>query len=186
MFEGKKVRLRSLELSDLDTVMEYWNASLELREYIGYVLPHSREEEEAWIRSSWEHRKKGTMYNFAIADLATDEFLGACSLGSISQANRSAILGISVHAEKNWGKGYGTDAMKVLLNFGFNYLNLNRIELDVYAYNPRAIHIYEKLGFKRAGRRRQGKFMNGEYHDVIIMDILAAEWQQLVQKEEKS
>lgn len=177
MFEGEKVRLRSVELTDLDDIMEHWN-NLKLRHFLANVLPFSRKEEEEWIRSTWEMRKAGKGYTFAIEKLDTKEFLGTCGVYISSWRDRSANLGIAIHAEKNWNKGYGTDATKVLLKFGFDYLNLNRIGLSVYPSNTRAIRVYEKVGFTQIGRKRQARFMNGEYHDEVLMDILREEWNE--------
>ncbi|MHA1355432.1 MAG: GNAT family N-acetyltransferase, partial [Candidatus Heimdallarchaeota archaeon] len=92
---------------------------------------------------------------------------------------KTCELGIAIHAEKNWGKGYGTDTMRVLLKFGFDYLNMNRIELRVFEFNERGIKTYEKVGFTQVGRKRQGHYKNGSYYDVILMDILKEEWVKL-------
>ena len=72
-------------------------------------------------------------------------------------------------------KGYGTEAIRLVLEYGFKYLNLKNINLDVFAFNERAIKCYEKCGFKEYGRRRKCKFVNGVYYDVISMDILDEE-----------
>jgi RimJ/RimL family protein N-acetyltransferase len=74
--------------------------------------------------------------------------------------------------EKHRNDGYGTEALKLAVGFGFDVLNLNNIELKVYDFNERAAKSYLKVGFKEYGRRRQAYYLNGEYHDVICMDIL--------------
>ncbi|NHJ04110.1 MAG: N-acetyltransferase [Candidatus Heimdallarchaeota archaeon] len=175
MFEGEKILLRSYELNDIKTIMRFFN-NLKLRHFIGTIIPFSEEEEKEWIRESWRLRKEGRNYKFAIEHKESKELLGGCELSNIDNINRSAILGISIYAEKNWNKGFGTDAMRVLLNFGFHYLNLHRIELFVFEYNPRAIKVYEKLGFQKVGKKRDAKYIDGRYYDSIIMDILVDEW----------
>ncbi len=130
MFDGELVSLHGAELNDLDAIIEHWN-DLKLRSFLYYILPNSREEEKEWIRSTWQSRKEGTAFTFTIENKQTKKFLGICCLTGLNYINRKAKLGIAIHAEKNWGKGYGTDAMKVLLKFGFDYLNLHRIELRV-------------------------------------------------------
>lgn len=177
MYEGEKVRLRGVELSDLDSIMENWN-NLKLRQFLSTPMPFSREEEKEWIQSTWERRKKGIAYQFAVEHKETKEFLGTAGLFDIDNIVRSAELGIAIHAEKNWGKGYGTDTMEVLLKIGFDYLNLNRIELRVFDFNERAIKTYKKVGFTEVGKHRQAYFRNSEYIDVIFMDILREEWLQ--------
>ena len=184
MFEGEKVRLRSVELSDLDDIMKYWN-NLKLRRFLNTVLPISRGEEEEWIRSTWKSKKEGKEFIFTIEKLDTNKFLGMSGLHNVDWINRSAELGIAIHAEENWNKGYGTDAMKVLLKFGFDYLNLHRIELNVFVFNKRALRVYEKVGFKQIGRRRKSLFREAQYHDEILMDILRDEWVEMHKKKEE-
>lgn len=177
MFEGEKVQLRSLELEDLDDIMKDWN-TLSLRVNTGRALPDSRKNREEFIRKSWAYRKEGRGYIFAIEQLETKELLGHCSLFMINRIARSADLGIFIYHKDNREKGYGTDAMRVLLRIGFDFLNLHRIELGVYPENERGIHVYQKVGFKEIGRKREARFMNGSYRDEIVMDILRTEWLQ--------
>jgi RimJ/RimL family protein N-acetyltransferase len=89
--------------------------------------------------------------------------------------NREAILGIAIGDRSYWDGGYGTDAMRVLCRFGFDMMNLHRIQLDVYEGNERAIHVYEKVGFQVEGRRREAMFKYGRYQDVIVMGLLSGE-----------
>ena len=175
MFEGEKVRLRSMELNDLDDVMKHWN-NLKMREFLSLPIPYAREEEEQWIRGTWERRQAGKEYQFAVVDKQTNEFLGSVGLMSIDNINRSAEAGIAIHQEKNWSKGYGSDAMRVILKIGFDYLNLHRIYLRVYEFNERGIKSYTKVGYTEIGRHRQAQYIRGKYHDVIYMDILRDEW----------
>ncbi len=177
LFEGEKVRLRSFELSDLDAIMEHWN-DLETRHNSGRATPDSRQEREEFIRNSWKLRSEGKAYIFAIENKKTKEFLGHVSIYIQRNRARSANLGIFIYNKDHWDKGYGTDAMKVILNFGFNYQNLHRMDLGVYPTNKRAIHVYKKIGFKEVGRKREIRFMNGKYSDEIIMDILQREWRK--------
>jgi len=175
MFEGEKVILRTLELSDVEVILEHFN-SLKLRTFLATPLPYAREEEENWIRNTWQQRQNGTAYHFAIVDKTTMNLIGTCGLANVHAIARTAELGIAIYEEKNWGKGFGTDTMKVLLRFGFEFLNLHRIQLQVYAFNVRAIRTYEKVGFTTVGKLRQAHFVNGKYVDVYLMDILVEEW----------
>ena len=78
--------------------------------------------------------------------------------------------------EEYLSKGYGTEAIRVLLDYGFNYMNLHSIKLTVFAFNERALRCYKKCGFKETGRNRENRFINGKYYDTILMDILAEEF----------
>ncbi|HUT80313.1 MAG TPA: GNAT family protein [Candidatus Bathyarchaeia archaeon] len=177
MFEGNLVRLRSLELTDLDPMMEHWN-DLDFRQFCGRATPDSREDREEFIRNSWKLRQEGKIYIFAIEEKNTKKFLGQTNLNVINKIARSADLGIFIFNKEEWNKGFGSDAMKILLKFGFDNLNLHRIELSVYPYNERAIHVYKKIGFTIYGRKRHSRFMNGQFQDEILMDILEDEWRK--------
>jgi RimJ/RimL family protein N-acetyltransferase len=85
-------------------------------------------------------------------------------------------VGILIGDKTYWNKGYGTEALKLLLKHGFETLNLNRIFLRVYEDNPRAIHCYEKVGFVHEGRMRQGRFTKGQFVDILFMSVLREEW----------
>lgn len=178
MFDGKKVSLRSFELSDLDSIMLNWN-KIHLRRELGPVIPHSKSEREDWIRKTWVDRQKGQAYVFAIEALTSGEFLGHASLNSVNKINRTAKVSIAIYDDKNRGKGYGTDAMNVILTIGFDYLNLHRIGLNVFNTNPRAHEVYEKVGFKKVGELRHTDFVEGKYVNDIMMDILEDEWRAL-------
>jgi RimJ/RimL family protein N-acetyltransferase len=177
MLEGTKVRLRSLELSDLDEIMKYWN-NVELRNLVGNTDrgPVSRHEEEDWIRNTWKQRQERTAFHFAIETLTENKLIGGTGVFEIDWTGRSATTGISIFNPEYWGKGYGEDSMNLLLSFAFQNLNLNRVELNTFDFNERAQQCYRKVGFEEVGRRRRARFINGHYCDEIIMDVLKEEW----------
>lgn len=113
---------------------------------------------------------------FVIATLDDDKIIGTVSLERIKHVYRTATLGIFIGDKDYRSKGYGTEAIKLILEYGFKYLNLNNIKLDVMAFNEKAIACYKKCGFKEYGRRRECEFINGKYYDCISMDILAREF----------
>ena len=85
-------------------------------------------------------------------------------------------MGIFIGEKEGRDRGIGTEAINLILEYGFNYLNLNSIKLDVMEFNSRAIACYKKCGFKEMGRRRQCNYINGKYYDTILMDILKEEF----------
>ncbi|WP_027726486.1 GNAT family N-acetyltransferase [Tuberibacillus calidus] len=111
--------------------------------------------------------------NFAIVLKENDELIGNCSLFSIRQLHRAAELGIFIGNPDHRGKGLGTEAVELLVEYGFKILNLNNIMLRVFAFNKGAVKAYEKAGFKTFGRRSQSYYLNGKYYDEIFMEILA-------------
>jgi RimJ/RimL family protein N-acetyltransferase len=102
--------------------------------------------------------------------------VGNCSFHVQDWRVRSAELGIFIGDKAYWGKGYGSEVMRLLLAHGFGILNLNRIYLRVYENNQRAIRAYEKAGFVHEGRMRQAEFRNGGYEDILLMSVLRSEW----------
>lgn len=163
---GEKVYLSPLCLEDAPK-LTLWMNNMENNHGLGNSSNiYSLEGEQQFIKSHVESTKP----TFAIVDLETDELLGICSFNKVDHINRSGIIGIFIGEAK--GKGYGTDALKQLTRFGFNYLNLHTIELGVYSFNKNAIRCYEKVGFKTCGTRHDAVFVNGEYHDVITMELI--------------
>lgn len=111
-------------------------------------------------------------YNFAMVLKENDELIGNISLAHINEVNRTAELGIFIGEEKNMSKGYGTEAIKLLLDYGFNQLNLNNIMLKLLSFNSRAYKCYEKAGFRKFGIWKQSIYFNGKYYDEIFMNVL--------------
>ena len=177
VIEGKRVRLRSFELSDLDEIMKHWN-NVELRNLLGSADrgPVARNEEEEWIKNTWKQRQERKAFTFAIETNSDRKLIGGTGLFDIDWTNRSAMAGISIYNPEYWGKGYGQESMNLLLSFAFQNLNLNRVELSTFDFNKRAQKCYQKAGFKEIGRKRKARFIDGRYCDEIMMDILKDEW----------
>ncbi len=178
MYEGELVFLRELEVFDVDEIIREIN-NVELRKYMNSIVPISAESEKEWIIRKNKLMQDGKEYTFAICRKSDGQIIGTTSLFNFNHIIRSAELGIMIYSPKNWGKGYGTDALRVLLNFGFNTLNLHKISLYTFEYNERAISAYKKVGFKEMGRLRDERFWNGKYYDAIYMEILEKEWKNL-------
>lgn len=114
---------------------------------------------------------------FFIVRKDDEKLIGTVGLHQINHINRCATLGIFIGDKSGRNKGYGTEAINLVLEYGFKYLNLNNIKLDVYEANQRAIACYKKCGFKEYGRRRKSEFIYGKYYDKIEMDILSEEFE---------
>ena len=113
---------------------------------------------------------------FAIVEKENDKLIGTVGLHDTNYINRTATLGIFIGDYDYRSKGYGTEAILLILDYGFNYLNLNNIKLNLMEFNERAYKCYKKCGFKEYGRRRKCNFINGKYYDTVEMDILAEEF----------
>jgi RimJ/RimL family protein N-acetyltransferase len=130
-----------------------------------------------WIEKDLEDSSPG-LYLFSARALADDREVGIIVLDVSSWNDRNGFVAIGIGDREDWGKGYGTDLMKLLLRFAFTEVNLRRLTLTVFEYNPRAIRSYEKVGFRHEGRFR--KFLNreGRRWDLLFMGILREDWLQ--------
>ncbi len=172
---GERIYLspKSCEEEDIIKFTEWMN-DFEITDYIdNSSMSFSYESEKEWIIAS---AKKSSPGNFNIIDLETNELIGSVGFDKIKDVSRSAVLGIFIGNDKYRSNGYGTEAIKLLLEYGFKYLNLHSIKLTVLDVNARAYKCYIKCGFKETGRDREAMYLNGKYHDVIHMDILESEF----------
>ncbi len=114
----------------------------------------------------------GKNHNYSIINKENDQLIGSCGLMDIDNIHQSAEIGIIIGDKDYWDKGYGSEALSLLIDYAYKYLNLFNIMLRVYAFNERGISCYEKIGFKRIGERRKAIRRNLQVFDIIYMDIL--------------
>ena len=171
-FEGRLVRLRAREPED-EPQLHLWFNDPDVTEFLALKYPVSHHMEKSFLE-----RAKDVGYhnaNFAIVTRAEGKMIGGCGFERVSAEDRHAELGIAIGDNAYWDGGYGTDSMRALCRFGFDIMNLHRIQLDVYAGNQRAQHVYEKVGFRIEARKRQGIYKFGAYQDVLVMGLLEGE-----------
>ncbi len=171
MIRGSKTRLRALKHDDLRHFVR-WINDPETRRFMAMRYPLSQAEEEKW----WQSRAEGDGDHIFAVETLDGTYIGNIGLHSIERENRRAMLGIIVGEKSYWGQGYGTDAIQAMLRWAFEYLNLHRVYLTVYAYNKRAIRSYEKCGFRHEGTMRQARYTDGQYFDELMMGILRDEF----------
>ncbi|MGN7178828.1 GNAT family N-acetyltransferase [Cytobacillus sp. SAFR-174] len=174
--EGDKVYLRPYHPEDLDF---FYNGLyiFDTRTLTGLKKVYSKEfmgEYFAKISSD------DSRIFLVIADKENDELIGDVEINDIDWMNRSANIRIQISNGNYLSKGFGTEAMKLLLDYGFGVYNLHRFDLEVYSYNLRAIKAYEKLGFKQEGIKRKNHYYHHEFHDTIMMGLLKEEFQPLM------
>lgn len=175
MLEGKKVCLRGIKLEDVPLMWQQYN-DLELRRFLDHPHPQSKEDMEQWVRNVWDASRNDRGYYFGIELKQSQQLIGACGLFALSRITRNAELMIVIYNKEFWGQGYGTEALSLLIDYGFKNLNLHRIFLFTHEENIRAQRAYEKIGFRLGGRRRQASFFDGTYHDLLLFDLLASEF----------
>lgn len=173
MYEGKLVRLRAYRKEDVPFAQE-WINDPEMKTNLapGVPYPVTLEDEEKWVASLSSNKDD---YSFAIETL-DGQYLGGCGVNWVDWKNSRAMVGIFIGNKDYLGKGYGTDAMRVLVRFIFNEMNIHKVKLMVYAFNERAIKSYKKCGFVVEGVKRDEIFKNGKYHDELEMGLLRDDW----------
>ena len=175
-FEVDSTVLRMLEPRDLPALYGYRNDP-ELATLLGgYSRGYTAAELSSWLEF---HRGRKDEVLWCIADKASDRCLGHVGLYRIDHRVRSAEFAILLGDRGSWGKGLGTKLTAFAVQYGFDWLNLNRVELSALDLNPRATAMYRKLGFQDEGRLRQAQFKDGKYIDVLLMSVLRDEWTPL-------
>ncbi|MFO7637062.1 MAG: GNAT family protein [Clostridia bacterium] len=171
LLSGDKVFLDALEEADIPILASWYRDTEFLRNYdFDPAFPKSEEQ----LKSMYLGQQKETSAIFAIREQRTGKLVGLCGLMNISFSNRFSWIFIGLGSDQ--GKGYGTQALSLLIRFAFHELNLERLQLNVIAYNHRAIALYEKLGFRREGAFRQAILRDGKRTDLLLYGLLAGEW----------
>ena len=177
------VRLSAVDHEELGKAYSIWNQDLELTRLMDARMVSLRSAKS--ISDFFEKENKEASleeHAFTIRTLDDNRLLGDIGLYVINNwMSRDAFVGIGIGNRNDWGKGYGTDAMKIILRFAFTEINLRRVTLTVFEYNPRAIRSYEKAGFKHEGRMRGALLKDGKRWDMMFMGILREEWLALNQ-----
>lgn len=171
---GEKVYLAPHRTEDAEQLYR-WRNDLSLTEQIGSPTRLSSLESEI---DGIKSRNSGGDHHFGIFSLEDDTMLGYCGIRDFNWLHQSARVGIFIGDTKNQGKGYGTEAMALLVGFGFDYLNMHSIALSVLEFNERAIASYKKIGFREYGRSHESYRLHGQWHDWIEMEILEQWWRE--------
>jgi RimJ/RimL family protein N-acetyltransferase len=178
VLEGERVRLRELHLDDLPQLDAWWRDPAVLLFDSDAVRPRPEGAPTELFRR-WSANEDPASVGFSVVARDEGTLLGHVGLFNISRKDRNAEVNI-VLGPPHQGRGYGTDAMRVLVRYGFLELGLHRIELAVFAFNERALAAYTTAGFVLEGRRRQRVFHGGAFHDDLVMAILRPDWEQQV------
>jgi RimJ/RimL family protein N-acetyltransferase len=184
LFQGELVRLGAIDPDTLPAAFSRWHRDTEVSRLMSTHTARvhspkiSREFIEKEIYSS-----PPSMHWFAIYTLDGDRLIGDIDLSAVYNGHGEAYVGIAIGEREYWDRGYGTDAMRLILRFAFLELNLQRVALNTFEYNPRAVRSYEKAGFRHEGRERGFLNREGRRWDLIYMGILRSEWAALFNTE---
>ncbi len=177
MLRGERVWLRPIEPGDVVEDSQF-AGDAEVGHFLGAKMPMSRAAAERMAGEILSQVGQ-TGYPYAICLLGEQRSIGTIFLRNVDKVNGSGVVGIFIGDRRYLGKGFGTDALNALVDFGFGELRLERIELEVFDYNSRAIRSYEKAGFQTDAVLRRSRFHRGSFHDVHLMSILRGDWLSL-------
>ena len=178
LFCGELVRLVMEDPKTIGKAFSHWDRDSEYWRLLAAVppQPYSSKKIQEWIEKDFE-KSSPNFFFFMIHTLEGDRLIGHIGLDGVLWSHGDSFVGIGIGERDCWDKGYGTDAMRIMLRYAFTELNLQRVSLNVFQYNPRAIRSYEKAGFSFEGRERGVLHRDGQHYDLIYMGILREEWQ---------
>lgn len=182
--EGPRVSLREFRRDDIPVIHSWVNDPEILRFLSWGIFPQTQKETERFVEAQMSGEDPSS--RVLVISLRKDNTcIGTTGCHNIDWRNRSAELGIVIGKPEYLGKGYGTEATDLLLDFSFNELNLHRVYLHVFDFNRRAVRSYQKCGFVEEGRLRDAFFREGHYHDIMVMGILEEEHRARKSKPER-
>jgi len=175
IMQGNRVSLRPYQKSDFEWfVREGENFETRLHSQAGVPFAPVERDYEKWLG---ELTHRGDSYLFMIERSEDHATIGYCTVQNIMWHASLAQVGIEIYSPEFQGKGYGTEAMNLLVDFIFLHINVNKVKLGVFGFNERAIKSYEKCGFQVEARLREEMFRHGRYHDIVLMGLLRREWE---------
>jgi RimJ/RimL family protein N-acetyltransferase len=178
LFTGKLVRLAAPQPDDSLSFAKW----TENDDYLRTMDNDPARPQNPATYAEWEQGfiNAPNVYHFRLRTLEDDKLIGMVVLGGVQWTNQTAMLGINIGDPAYWSKGYGTDAMRLIVGYGFRELNLHRITSSTISYNTRSIGVHEKVGFKREGIQRESIQREGQRFDVIHFGILRHEWESAI------
>lgn len=155
-----------------------WFNDTEIICNLSMYLPMTEIGEEKWLEGLSTTRKStDIVFVIEVMDSEKSIPIGTCGLHGIDWKNRDAEFGIAIGEKDYWSHGYGTEAAKLIIAYGFDELNMHRISSRAYAFNEKSIGMHRKIGFKQDGLVREGAYKRGQYHDIVIFGLLKREWE---------
>lgn len=177
IYKGTLVQLSAVDPQEFSRAFTGWRRDSEFMRLMdaGTVKLGSQKDSQNWVEKDLDEQKSNQHW-FTIRTLADDKLIGDIGLYVANWPGRDAFVGLGIGERDFWGRGYGTDAMNLILRYAFMEVNLKRVSLTVFEYNPHAIRSYKKAGFQHEGRMRQFLNKEGRRWDMFFMGILRADW----------
>lgn len=170
---GQRLDLCPLSKGDARKCL-VWMNDQEVTQFISKYLPVHENEQEEWLANLGKQKEHDIV--LAIVTKEGGAHIGNIGLHGIKPKDRVATIGIAIGDKTCWSKGYGTEAITVLLGYAFNQLNLRKVCLSVFDFNARAAACYKKCGFKEEGRKVEQYYRNGKYRDETLMAVFKRDW----------
>lgn len=171
---GELVTLRPVGAADVPGLLEILNDPESNRLTGTHLADISPEKAENWYATRTEHDDR---IDLAVIENASGDYVGEVVVNELDAGNLACGFRICLIGPRAFGRGFGTEATRLILAHAFDTVGLNRVELDVYDFNPRARHVYEKVGFVREGTKRQALRWDGEWVDAHVMAMLRSDWE---------
>ncbi len=172
VMSGEKVGLALMQTADVPIIAR-WNQDLEFTARIGTPgEAHTLEMRQEFFKQNSRVRSDGV--EFSVIELSSGRLVGFGGLFDITRA-MVATMFVGIGEAKSRRKGYGTEASRLICEYGFFFRNLHSIKVEVHAYNHAARRVYERLGFRMVGRIRGANLLNNRRYDEIVMDLLRSE-----------
>lgn len=176
MLTGKKVILRPVRRTDIEYFLK-WFTDPEVTQYLAMYFPMTEMAEEKFIEELGTTRARSdVMLVIDALEGNAVKSIGSTSLDGINPKDHTATFGIAIGQKDYWSKGYGTEAARLIVNYGFEQLNLHRINSSAVGFNERSIRMHKSIGFKEEGRQKEGIFKNGKFQDHVMFGLLRSEW----------
>jgi len=176
MLKSQTVTLRPVRRSDISNFLEWFN-DMEVTQYLAMYLPMTEMAEEKYIEELGTTRARtDTSFVIEITEGDLVKLIGTVGLHGINNKDHNATFGIAIGEKEYWNKGYGTEAARLIIDYGFEQLNLHRISSSALSFNERSIRMHKRVGFSEEGRQREHIFKNGKYCDHVLLGILKEEW----------
>jgi RimJ/RimL family protein N-acetyltransferase len=185
LYQGRLVRLKAVDIESMAAAYYRWSQDSEYWRLASSepAQPFSIKATKDWLEEKL-YKDPPEFIMFAIHILEDDRLIGDIGFENEDMPDGELAVGIGIGEQADWGKGYGTEAMRLILHYAFNELNLQRVTLTVSEYNPRAIQSYLKAGFVEEGRLRGSELRAGHRYDLVSMGILREDWEQTEQEAE--
>ena len=175
---GPRIQLRAMEETDAEAFLPWVNAP-EMRAFLLVRFPRSLKSEREWIAAMTAEKEPPANIAWAIELVSDNRLIGAIGMHRIEWPRRRAMTGIFLFPESMRGKGYGTEAKNLVIDYAFAELGLRSLWTTVFEHNQASIHAIEKQGYRRGGVMRKTILVNGVWRDEIYYDLLREEWEAM-------